>query len=82
MSHQAIQQFVTQVNNNPSLQEKIKGFTGIPEETYRKVVNLAQENGFDFSSEDWKKYPKCNEVGKSAHGFDEWSSSIIVPWLR
>jgi len=82
MSIDSIKKFVEKANQDTEVQASIKSFTGIPEETYRKVINLAKEHGFEFTENEWKSYPKCDEPGKSNHGFDEWSSGIIVPWLK
>lgn len=82
MGQEEIKCFVEMVNNDATLQEKIKGFTGIPEESIRKLSNLAKENGLEFSPSDWKLAPKCEEEGKSAHGFSAWSEEIILPWMK
>jgi len=82
MSIAAIDQFVEKANQDTSIQDSIKSFTGIPEETYRKVIELAKQHGFEFSAEEWKSYPKSNIPGRSPHGFTEWSSGILVPWLK
>ncbi|ETR71558.1 MAG: hypothetical protein OMM_08055 [Candidatus Magnetoglobus multicellularis str. Araruama] len=83
MSITAIEEFVEKANQDSSIQDKIKSFTGIPEESYRKLINLANELGFDFTVQEWKAFPKCNIPGKSPHGFiNDWASGIIVPWLK
>jgi len=82
MSITAIEQFVEKANQDKSIQDKIKTYTGIPEESYRKMINLAKEHGFEFTAQEWKAFPKCNIPGKSPHGFTDWSSEILVPWLK
>ncbi|MBF0449963.1 MAG: Nif11-like leader peptide family natural product precursor [Candidatus Magnetomorum sp.] len=82
MSNEVIKQFVNKANQDTSIQAGIKSFTGVPEETYRKVIKLAKEHGFEFTEDEWKSFPICDEPGKSKHGFTEWSSEIIVPWLK
>jgi len=82
MSISAIEQFVEKANQDKGIQDSIKTYTGIPDESYRKMINLAKEHGFEFTTEEWKAFPKCNVPGKSLHGFSEWSSEILVPWLK
>jgi len=82
MAYEDIKDFVAQVNNDKSLQDQIKTFTGIPEETYRKIIDLAKTQGYKFTEEEWTSFPKCTEPNKSKHGFADWSSEILVPWLK
>jgi predicted ribosomally synthesized peptide with nif11-like leader len=82
MSINAIKQFVEKANQDETVQNSINTFTGMPEETYRKLISLAKEHGFEFTEKEWVSYPKCEEPGKSNHGFTEWSSDINVPWLK
>ena len=82
MSQEAVKAFVDKVNEDEELQSTIATFTGIPEETYRKLIKLAKENDFEFTDDDWKNYPVCEEPGKSKHGYTEWSDQLIVPWMK
>jgi predicted ribosomally synthesized peptide with nif11-like leader len=82
MSITSIEQFVEKANQDKSIQDNIKTFTGIPDESYRKMINLAKEYGYEFTTQEWKDYPKSTAPGTSPHGFTEWSSEILVPWLK
>ncbi|CAN2039468.1 Nif11 domain-containing protein [Candidatus Magnetomoraceae bacterium gMMP-15] len=82
MSQENIKKFVKIVNHDKSLQDKIKGFTGIPEESIRKLINLAKEIELEFTQQDWEKMPECETPGMSGHGFGAWSSEIILPWMK
>ena len=56
MAMQQIEAFYRKVMEDEALKEKVMGIKGAPMSVAEQVVEIARENGFDVTVEDFKQY--------------------------
>ena len=56
MAVQQVEAFYKKVMEDDALKEKVMGIKGAPLSVAEKVVEIAKENGFDVSVDDFKKF--------------------------